>query len=206
MQVFLHRANCFAQLYKARNLGIGIEVDIRTWEGIPLLSHDPIMMDEAQECEDLETFLSVAAGYDMPVLLDFKETGIIDIVIDKIGPIYLHDRCLAIDLITPDVYYAQSKRVKTLVRDSKYETIKEYANIRSMYEHAGYWLDYTKTGEDLLHRHYSMSCYLVSPELHGWDLEDEYIETAVKGSYKAVCTDYPERWLEAINGYNSSNS
>lgn len=202
MQVFLHRANTITYIERANKLGIGVEIDVRTHNAIARLSHDPI---DAAYCDgDIdEVSLESVLLFNLrntPILMDFKELGIVDIVRETVPHIPdILQNTICIDMFVPDMYYAHTVGLKTLTRYSRFETIQPCVGAATY--HAGYWYDYISSAEDL-RRHrmplWNDTIYLVSPELHGWDLTDDFIHTAIKENYKAVCTDYPERWLEAI--------
>jgi glycerophosphoryl diester phosphodiesterase len=193
LELFLHRANDKAAIKRAIDLGIGIEIDIRTNGGVLYVSHDPIRIDS--DVVPLGHFLAgVPKG--TPILLDFKETGIIDMVTRWLPQYNLcdMDKVFAIDLIAPDMYYAQEKGLKTLARRSNYEVIDGYQDGSTREFDAGYWLDFVKDLEDLHQTMYSRT-YVVSPELHRWELTDNFIRSCWQWGFAGVCTDFPERYL-----------
>lgn len=187
-QLYLHRANTPDMLARAMGLGIGVEIDVRTHLGIPYLCHDAILGSTGLiPLKDLTYYIRK----DTPILLDFKETGIIDIVLSFL-PSSLLESSLVIDLIAPDMYYAQDKGLKTLVRKSVYEEIEPYISAVPRF-HAGWWLDFVSDPRELAQAPYS-STWLVSPELHRHELTDQFIRVVTSRGFAGICTDFPERW------------
>lgn len=178
--VYVHRANTPDQVARAAANGWGIEVDARSLDGTLFAAHDAHF--DPESCPKLESLL---AGFNGPLILDFKESGIVDHAVRSLE--YAHvplSRVLAADLIVPDMLRAEKLGLRTLARTSRYERIEG--------PFYGVWLDYVRDTDDLpiSVRH----GYLVSPELHGWQLEDLFIDYTRYLGFEGVCTDYPERW------------
>lgn len=185
MITYLHRANSFSMIEKAKAMNIGIEVDIRTHNGIVFFSHDCITAGNNSH-PYIDDAISYIEAHEIPTILDFKETGIIDKVAHYISKPELF---YCTDLIFPDQLWAKKHfSLKTLSRLSKYEWIQETD---------GYWFDYMFTSEDLEDYKDEMchSAVLVSPELHGKIADRQYIDTVKAKGFKGICTDDPIIWL-----------
>ena len=84
MIVYLHRVNTMAMLEEAAFKKIGVEVDIRTHNGVAFLSHDPITI--ATDAMLASEALKFIEEHKIPTILDFKETGIVDMrIIEWLG-------------------------------------------------------------------------------------------------------------------------
>lgn len=178
-RVFWHRANDPDTIGKAAKGGFGIEVDVRSIEGVLFLNHDPIYV-----CPDW-SFQHLLAGFPGEIILDIKETGILGLVIASLSDIDIPlDRCYAADLIVPDMLVAERHGLRTLARKSRYESIQG--------PFYGEWIDYVFGPEDLPET--LRPAFLVSPELHQRPLTEDFIVAALARSYDAVCTDRPETW------------
>lgn len=200
MQLFLHRANDQAAIELAAILGVGVEIDIRTHRGNPYISHDPI--HSSVGLLSLDDYLRIADPR-TPILLDFKETGIITQVMECLtDSFHALNRVFAIDLIAPDMYYAHEKGLQTLARRSHYEVIEGYRDEEKSQFDGGWWLDFVKEPADLHQTLYSRT-YVVSPELHRWELTDGFITACWQYGFAGVCTDFPERYLKHDRDCNS---
>ncbi len=178
--LYLHRSNDELRIARAATEGIGIEVDVRSLGGRLCLSHDPIRRASPELL--LEDRLAHFPG---PVILDFKESGLIDLALEALDSALIPlERAFAADLIVPDMIRAERLGLRTLARRSKYERISGPFH--------GYWLDFVERPCDL--RLQDKPTFLVSPELHGWTLSDVYVADAVNLGFTGVCTDFPERW------------
>ena len=186
MLIYLHRANTPKMLEQARAYGIGVELDIRTFDGIAFLSHNPISKGNWSEppmlCSDAFDFIE---QHQLPTILDFKESGIVD----KLTLYLKSDIYYGTDLIFPDQLWCRENGcLKTLSRISKYEWIQETD---------GYWFDYMETAYDLddYKNDICRRGVLVSPELHKFKLSESFISRAKEKEFMGVCTDHPLFWL-----------
>lgn len=195
MKLFLHRANTHERLTKCLENGWGAEVDVRTHMGDPYLSHDPIK--SADGLVDL-TELVWYAEHGVEIILDFKESGIIDPFLPWVQA--RPESWLATDLIVPDQIYAEARGLRTLARNSVHASTEGWC-VRERIEGTfhGQWMDYV---QDLLAvkepLEASKNVYLVSSELHGWRLENQFIEAARTYGFAGVCTDYPLRYEAGV--------
>lgn len=182
MIIYLHRANTIERLATAKAYGYGVEVDIRTHDGIPFLSHDPIKT--GNEVLLFEEFISFAENNSIPVILDLKETGILDLLLPHCKTQELY---YATDLIFPDqLVQKQKKLFRTLSRWSKYENIARAD---------GYWFDYFFKTEELNEIEDIISDgVLVSPELHKREIPIDFVKEVLKKNPLGVCTDFPTMW------------
>lgn len=186
--LYLHRANNLEQLRRAAELKVGVEIDIRTHRGIPHLAHDAMVGWENDL--SLEEAMKFLLKRNVPVILDFKESGIIDSVLEVIG-LEGAGLCIAADLIVPDQLYAERKGLRTLSRWSMFEEI----HLEAAY---GRWMDFISSTDDIRllqgRKPLPENTFLVSPELHHHTLTDAFIRVAKRRKFTGVCTDFPERW------------
>lgn len=181
MILYLHRANEQAQIKKAIRFGWGIEIDVRSCLGNLYLAHDPIL--RPHDHLDLEVVLDQVRKHKIPTILDIKETGIVH-WLDGHG---LSDLVYATDLIYPD-----QRRVSGAIR-----TLSRHSPFESITRGEGFWLDYVfepveKEKEAPIND--PSITVLVSPELHGQSLTDEYVAWVKEAGFMGVCTDFPERY------------
>lgn len=223
MEIILHRANNVGQWIKASNNGWGIEVDLRTHNGLVYLSHEPIEDDSWMEFSPSFSMLYEATqGWSNTVVLDSKETGILKNLRGiRLG---IDTHYAFTDLVTPDQIFIRDSGGRTLTRKSKFENISigprpgASINTNQLEE---YWLDYVFTPDDLLEfASVAKDSYVVSPELHKYqskpcmphriggkiiDLEeleqlkacnltDDFIKAVYDIGFKGVCTHEPERY------------
>ena len=190
--IYLHRANSLADIQKAIELKIGIEVDIRTHLGIPYLSHDPII--SPSDCLAVLDLVKIIEIFKIPTILDFKESGIIPHTLKYLNS---KDHYIATDLIYPDQLVCKAVGLRTLSRNSPWEQIKDTA-------YGGFWVDYLFDSAEFKTRQLWKNCcwgeglylkYLVSPELHKQPLTQSYISEAYKCKFDGICTDFPEMWI-----------
>lgn len=178
-RVFWHRANDPDTIGLAAKGGFGIEVDVRSVEGVLFLNHDPVYV-----CPTW-SFQHLLAGFPGEVILDVKETGLVSLVLNSLADIdFPLERCYAADLIVPDMLVAERHGLRTLARNSRYERIEG--------PFYGDWIDYVFAPEDLPET--SRPAFLVSPELHQRPLTEEFVISALARGYDAVCTDRPDTW------------
>jgi hypothetical protein len=180
MKLFLHRANDAESIARAAANGWGIEVDVRWHQKRLLLEHDPIHRPDSRNL-----FEARLGGFPGEVILDVKETGLIPVLVEAIrfAGIPLA-RVYATDLIVPDMLRAERLGLRTLARCSPYEDIHGPFH--------GYWVDYVRNPNEVLFG--DKPAFLVSPELHAWPLEDEFVHACAELPFAGVCTDFPETW------------
>ncbi len=178
--IYLHRANDVTTIERANELGVGAEVDIRLCNGQLVLFHDPITGPGSYF-----PLIEACALIEGEIILDFKESGIVALTVSELKKAGMKlDRFYAADLIVPDMIAAERLGLRTLARTSSFERIEG--------PFWGYWVDYISRVDDLPEP--SPHSFLVSPELHKFELEDGFIEKAAGYCFDGICTDYPERW------------
>lgn len=182
---YLHRANDVDSIERARVNGWGIEIDVRTHRGKLYLSHDPIL--EPTECLTWEFLRELVKKFQIPTILDIKESGIARLI-DVRG---IESLVHAVDLIFPDqkCLVDGGHALRSLSRSSRYETIDLCG------DGCGYWWDYQfDVPESILLFHIPIRTVIVSPELHGQPLTDEFAAWVMRAGFMGVCTDQPERY------------
>jgi len=184
MTIYLHRANNANVIEKAAAMHIGIELDIRTHNGLTFASHEPIISNNYDYLL-LEDAIRLIESKQIPTLLDFKETGILDRVLCFCRNPNLY---YGINLIFPDQLWAKKIGLKTLSRISSYEWIQETD---------GYMFDYMNKVTDLEDYKDDMckKAIVVSPEIRGSFITERYVNVAKQKGFMGVVTDYPVDWL-----------
>ncbi|MCI0558911.1 MAG: hypothetical protein MN733_10480 [Nitrososphaera sp.] len=210
---YLHRANDLSSLIKATRLDVGVEIDLRTYHGNPVVSHGPIT-SEYSDRVSFQEYLNHWREADVPMMLNIKEQGIIDTLV---GLHRFREKIVLTDVFVPDAILAEKLGFRTLGRRSKYEN-----TFGSFY---GSYLDFVEVPSDLPSSIDPQThTYLVSPELHREEKEmeeyrkkskltthfdyphinpftlltEEFIFAAKKLQFEGVVTDYPERWIDSI--------
>jgi hypothetical protein len=178
--LYLHRANSLERIEEANEREIGVELDVRLWDGEPVLSHEPLRIGDRPM-----SVVDAVALIEGEVVLDFRESEIVAPVVKALqGAGQDLARFYAVDLFVPDMLVAERLGLKTLARWSAYERIEG--------PFWGRWVDYA-WAPGMLTAAESHS-FLVSPELHRHDLDDEFIEAAGRLGYSHICTGLPDRW------------
>jgi hypothetical protein len=185
MTIYQHRANSAEDIYRAHASGYGVEVDIRSHLGKFYLSHDPIK--DPRTCLPLSRFLHIVRSHKIPAILDIKETGIVGEIAFAVFEHRVEDLVYATDLLFTDHKFLIDNRsgLRVLARASRFE--------RFFYESAGFWLDYA-AAIDLEEYISPNRTVVVSPELHGLELDPMFIGRILTHGYLGVCTDYPARY------------
>jgi hypothetical protein len=116
---FLHRANTLEEVKKAHKFNCGVEVDIRTYGYSFVASHDITNGND----DELIELLEYVKDNNMEVILDVKETGVIQEMVDALIYNIPIQNIYFADLIVPDMLIAEKLGYKTLARFSPYETI-----------------------------------------------------------------------------------
>ena len=192
MDLYLHRANCFEQLERAHTYGWGVEIDVRSHLGRLFLHHDAIEAADLSSIVPLAKYLEKAEDWGVPVILDMKESNLAPLVRLELfqsgrtkNDAGVFDGLVATDLMVFDQLQYEDLGIRTLTRMSCYEQPKGHKSY-------GFWHDYSHLGACHI---IGENIFLVSSELHGVELTEDYITAMNAYNYVGVCTDYPNRWM-----------
>lgn len=183
MDIYVHRANTPEAVQIAAEDGFGVEIDIRHDMNRGLVvSHDAHFDSEACDFDDI---LCPIICNRVPTLLNIKDSGVVDEVMEKIGNQL--DLFVAMDLFITDALHAQNRGLRVLGRISEYEWTRG--------PFYGVWLDSFVADPEAFFIGSGGPIYFVSPELHDLALSSEFAEDVIrKLRPHAVCTDHPYLW------------
>ena len=186
-------------LFKALEMGFGIETDIRDGAFNLEIRHDPF-----KEGWDLEELLKEyhSKQYDSLLGLNIKSDGLGLSLIELLKK-YDIKNYFTFDMSIPDHLMIDEAKIKSLVR------ISEYEKNRFLFRNSiGYWIDQIKRTDDLekifpielIKKNYIY--VFVSPELHNRSVDRRfisYLEKVKDLKYLDsifICTDIPEFYAE----------
>jgi hypothetical protein len=167
--------NTVAAIEGADSKGYANEIDLRVYNNDIVLSHDPVhvgrLYDRYRALRRLEN----------PVFLHVKEHGVVNV---------LQFREIAYDRVFS--FYENVPGTTFLFTVKSLDEVDYYGFEDCWVEQPdGEWIssapeEWTPT----------KNIFVVSPELHGYELTDDVIASYKSKKWIAgVCTDYPERWL-----------
>jgi len=192
----------FCRSFKA---GIGVETDIRDYNGRLVISHDIPSGNELS----FEQFLKLFSEYDksLPLALNIKSDGLQDSLkslLDK----YKIENYFVFDMSVPDGLQYIKRDFKVFTRQSEYEKIP------SLYENAqGVWLDCFNEDwiDELTIKKYlseNKKVCIVSPELHNRDnlkVWEKYRNIPfINNDNIMLCTDFVEKANDFFKTCNRS--
>ena len=194
--------NSLIAFQRAINLGVGIETDVRDYQGEIVVSHD--LPDSP--CLNLEYAMELIApgllADNLSICLNIKADGL-SARLEKLLSKYQNLKYFIFDASIPEIIQYKKRGMPFLYRLSEYEMPSQLLN-----EASGIWLDtFEQAPLDKLGLQNVLSfgkeTFIVSPELHGY----QYIEfwQSLQGfqSMKDVylCTDEVD---DAIKVFGSS--
>ena len=198
MQIYQHRINTIEQL-RAVSTNLGVEIDVRSYGDSLVLSHDPFM-------HDLTLFDDWLVNYSHNgIIVNIKEEGLEERILDLLATHSVEDYFFLDQSFPFLMRTIRSGELRTAVRVSDFESADTAINLNPI---PGWvWLD-SFTGnwhhlsevKNLVAKGYK-TC-LVSPELQGRNLDEEYgaINDVVRTlglKLEAVCTKKPEVWMQS---------
>ena len=196
----LSQKNRSSSLIEAIKKGFGVELDIRTFNGVIKISHEPA----SALSDDLEVFLEQYAsfGSDLHIAINIKEDGLHS----RLRPLlnkYSIENYFVFDMSFPDAYkFLQDNYIV-------YDRVSDFESGQFLMLAEGVWLDCFEENwlglsrlKVLLEKY---SVCLVSPELHGFEYEKCWQEilgcdSVVNSKKFSICTDYPLEFLNYMSG------
>lgn len=182
-------------LFKALDLGYGIETDLRDLNGSLVVCHDPATYKNSFPADDLFSHYS-KNNCKSKLALNIKSDGLQELLKKSLD---LHEISMGslfvFDMSIPDM----NKYIGSGI--TRYTRLSDYEIEPILIEHChGVWLDdfngdinNTQLVEKYLHSKIPVA--LVSPELHGRDIETLWYELKYKKCHKDenffLCTDLP---------------
>lgn len=175
-------------------LGFGTETDIRDLDGKLVISHDM----PTGKVMTLDEFFSIYCSYksELPLALNIKSDGLQEILKQALQKFEIKNYFL-FDMSLPDLIRSSKSNLICYARESEYEIITTpLGEITS-----GVWFDYFNTAtifvpNVLKHLNEGRKVCLVSPELHGRDVDTYWAEVKKSGLHLfdnlMICTDKPE--------------
>jgi hypothetical protein len=194
MKFIAHRRNTIEEL-KATPREYGVEVDIRSNDGKPIIHHDPLGFGE-----DFEAWLK---NYNHSTLiLNVKEEGLEAGLIELMKEHHITDYFFLDQSFPFLIKWSKLGERHCAVRVSEFESIETALTLAGKIDWV--WVDcfthFPLTGSDAKHlQEVGFKLCLVSPELQGRSAEleipllaDLLHERSIKP--EAICTKQPELW------------
>lgn len=190
MLIISHRVNTIGELAGVP-VELGVEVDIRDYDGRLCLTHDSFAAGE-----DLDSFL--AAYRHSQIIFNTKSDGLETEILRLAGK-HKVENYFFLDTALPTLVKLSRRGVrKAAVRFSEYEPIELALRFAGLVEWV--WIDcFTRLPLDpgtyaALREHFRIC--IVSPELqgHGRSAIGDYRKCLYDMPPDAVCTDYPGDW------------
>ena len=193
MEIIFHRRNTIKELISTPNI-YGVEIDIRTFSGKLIVSHDPYL-----ETIELEEWL---AFYKHGILIaNSKEEGLEQKILELFAK-YKIENFFFLDQSFPFLIKTiKNGEKRCAIRLSEYESIKTVLSLKGLLNWI--WVDYftkfpiNKSEFELLKENGFKIC-IVSPELQGYGKKEVSLlkEFLKKNDIRidAVCTKKPELW------------
>jgi glycerophosphoryl diester phosphodiesterase len=211
MRILAHRGiwnntleqNSMIAFERSFKFGVGIETDLRDFDGEVYISHDPPNGTELHLTQFLELYKSRGDG--LPLALNIKSDGLQKILSDNLKK-YSVDNYFLFDMSVPDAVGYVKRGLKIFSRQSEFE--KE----PSLYDEAlGVWIDafnsdWWTISTLVEHLRRNKTVCVVSPELHKRDIGNSWevlksAELLPFGERLMICTDLVEEAQEFFNGY-----
>lgn len=188
----VHEKNSLVSIDRARDLGFGLETDLRDRLGQIVISHDPA--DSLSPTTDLSNF----RGFNAPVALNIKSDGLAGTLAPYMSNLGSGSEVFFFDMSTPETIQYKRQGLQVANRLSEYESLADE-------NPAWIWLDCFKSdwyldvlGQLLAAKPDAKIC-IVSPELHKRDYEATWEKLAPQMSVNPnlfLCTDLPEMFIE----------
>ena len=188
----IHEKNSLDAIARARNLGFGLETDLRDRLGEIVIAHDPA--DSLSHASDLTAF----QGFTAPIALNIKSDGLAMTLSALMPNLDENSDVFFFDMSVPETIQYRRQGLEVADRVSEYERL---ANETPTW----IWLDcfesdwYVDDLEILLAANPDTKICIVSPELHkrSYEATWEKLAPQMQMSQKLfLCTDLPEMFLE----------
>lgn len=190
-----HSQNSVGAIEEAISAGFGVEIDIRTFNGKLVISHDS--PDELSPVLDQHLLFWRSIGRDTSIAYNVKEDGFSDLLSHLLKKVPEHDG-FAFDMSVPETITYMNCDVPSALRVSEYESLhaplfNSFPNIKRVWLdsfESDWWLSESDALSDLS----AHQLYIVSPELHGRDPRAvwTWFSTALHaGANVYLCTDHP---------------
>ncbi len=190
----LHEKNSLVSIHRARDLGFGLETDLRDRLEEIVISHDPA--DSHSPTTDLSQF----RGFNAPLALNIKSDGLASKLSSLLSNLGDESEVFFFDMSMPETIQYKSHGLPVADRLSEYESATGATP-------DWIWLDCFKSDWYLDDQGAVLSAYpdskicIVSPELHKRNHETTWERIAPWMSVNPnlfLCTDLPEMFLERL--------
>ncbi len=201
MEILCHRGwwrepseqNTLSAFERAFDAGLGVELDLRDYNGELVISHNPVTYDQA--LLPFSDLINLWNRYDNPkVAINVKADGLIPMIA-------LHMNCINFnnsfffDMSIPESLRYKNAAFPVAGRLSEHE--------RAILPGNRYWLD-AFFGDWWLEEEPEFfagtECYLVSPELHSRDQTVAWAGALSSEFIKGICTDFVSQALKEFHG------
>lgn len=176
-------------------MGFGIETDIRDYNGVAVISHDPPRKGSLALEEFFDLYKKM--GNDVCLALNVKSDGLDEFIHCSLSQRQITNY-FCFDMSVPDSLKYFSRSMKVYTRRSEYE-----AGSSLDMQAQGLWLDafiepYVPINNIIQCANEQKNYCLVSPELHSKPYEQawSFWKKTVKESSSvkaAICTDFPDK-------------
>jgi glycerophosphoryl diester phosphodiesterase len=195
--------NSYQALQLAFSSGMGIETDLRSFEGKLYISHDPIL--DPNHHVTFEELINLTQKYSaLPVFLNIKEDGLLPLIVRHKNPL-LQLNVVFFDMSVPElVQYANhfpSSHLST--RFSEFETSPSALELCDWIWADAFKKDWSAKNIEKIVKETNKKWTFVSPELHGRN--PEFLWNEIK-SHKflqqndfGICTDLPFEFQQGVN-------
>ena len=176
----------------------GFEIDIRSFNGNLVVSHDPLNNKEKLiNFKDILTYYK-KVNSDVLIAINVKEDGL-NFIIKQALKEFRIKNYFVFDMSIPDMITYSKSNICFYTRQSEYEKYP------ALYDEAsGVWLDefyHHWIDEKIVQSHISngKKLCIVSPDLHKRDFTNEWEEykkmlfSSNQSDQLMICTDYPEK-------------
>jgi hypothetical protein len=202
-----HNKNSLIAFEDSFSMGLGVETDIRDFNGQLVISHDVPLVGTT--FTTFEEFMLLAIKYSkvkpLTLALNIKSDGLAKLINDKLATLdceYL--KCFVFDMSVPDMRDYFSFGLSVFTRLSEVEPMPSW-----ILSCSGVWIDSFESqwfDLDLVREYLSQEkeVCIVSPELHGRDKSElwDLIYPLRNEAGILLCTDFP---VDAVHFFDGRN-
>lgn len=190
----VHEKNALVSIKRARDLGFGLETDLRDRLGQLVISHDPA--DALAPTTDFTQF----QGFSAPIALNIKSDGLAGTLSSLMPNLGDKSEVFFFDMSVPETIQYRRQGLQVAARVSEYETLADQ-------NPEWIWLDcfesdwYIENLEALFLANPESKICIVSPELHKRNYNGTWEKLAPQMNVNPnlfLCTDLPEMFLERL--------